>query len=269
VAVVAVPLIAIITREIAMAADAGLPEHMARLSSDSRLGAAIARTVYLALIAISLEVLLAIAMAGFWSRALTFPAAIAFAAPVLTSTLAIALGLQLAAQVGSLLLDGEGAARLVAMVPGDPALTLVAIEIWQWTPLLMLVLIAQKAAIDPVHVGGLRLMGVGRMSLWITLLWVPWGTTLALFSTFRVLDWFRTSDAAQVLYGSGGRNLDAELLASYLAKNTYWTGSTAYAAFLAILWALLIVLLVRFGLLRILQPFLLAPRDRLRAGADL
>lgn len=244
--VICIPLIGVTLWLLADALDGRLLDSFDRAVSDRRLFDSLARTAGIATLAVGLEIILALVVAVRWRRPLSYATVAIFCAPLLVPTVSLALGLQLGVQIGQIADAGtSGAAAWHLALFDHPAIVFIMIDMWQWTPPLVLVLVAQKIAVDPVHIASIRLMGARAYAAWFTMLRAPWGAVITLFLCFRLLDWFRMGELPQILYGAGGQGLGAELFSVYFSKVSYWPDSNGYAALIALLWSVTIVLTVR------------------------
>jgi multiple sugar transport system permease protein len=224
------------------------------LLSDARFWAALGNTAYFTLVAVTLEVLLALPVALLLHRA--FPGRGLLRAGVLVPW---AIPTVVSARLWAWLFNAD-AGLLNALWPGPdvnwlgtPGLALhaaILVDVWKTTPFVALLLLAGLQGIPADVYRAARVDGAGPWrTFWrITLPLLAPALLLALL--FRTLDAFRVFDAIYVLTEGGPANT-TETLSVYAYKTLMRAGNFGYGSTLSVV-TFLCVLLLALGYLALL-----------------
>lgn len=228
--------------------------NYARLLSDERLHIAMRNTVFFVFFGVALQYVLGLALAllldqPFKGRNL---ARVIFLLPMMTTPVAVGY-------LGRMLFDPSRSpiADLFRRVPGwfgadpifvpwltEPAYarwTIVLIESWQWAPFMTLLLLAGLQAIPKELYEAARVDGAGGMQIFRSIVFpllLPISVTAILI---RGLEIFKIIDIIVVSTG-GGPGSSTESLTMYVFRTALTFGNYGYAAAIAFVLLILVVL---------------------------
>lgn len=128
--------------------------------------------------------------------------------------------------------------------------TLIAIDIWQWTPFMFLILHAGLASIPPEPYEAAEIDGASAWRVFWTITMPLLGPSIMIALVIRLMDAFRTYDTIAVLTGGGPGNA-TETLNIWLTKTGFEFFNASQAAALSFI-ILVIILLMSFFVIRVL-----------------
>jgi len=210
------------------------------LVGDARFREAVARTIYFTLVAVAAETLLGVAMAllfnrEFWGRGLLRTLAIL---PMVATPTAIALVFVMMYHptlgVANYLVSVAGLAPFRWTYSSQTALyALALVDIWQWTPLIMLIALAGLASLPREPYEAARLDGASPLqAFWhITLPLLRPALVVAIL--FRAIDALKTFDIIFVMTQGGPANA-SETINILLFNQAFSYFNMGYAASMAV-----------------------------------
>jgi multiple sugar transport system permease protein len=218
----------------------GLANYAKILLADTRFHEAVVRTLYFTVLAVAAETVLGVAMAllfnrEFWGRGLLRTLAIL---PMVATPTAIALVFVMMYHptlgVANYMLSVVGLAPFRWTYSSQTALyALALVDVWQWTPLIMLIALAGLASLPREPYEAAHLDGASaRQALWhITLpLLRP---TLVVAILFRAIDALKTFDIIFVMTQGGPANA-SETINLLLFNQAFSYFNMGYAASMAV-----------------------------------
>jgi multiple sugar transport system permease protein len=235
----------------------GLANYGKILLSDARFREAVARTIWFTVVAVAAETLLGVAMAllfnrEFWGRGLLRTLAIL---PMVATPTAIALVFVMMYHptlgVANYLVSLVGLSPFRWTYSSQTALyALALVDVWQWTPLIMLIALAGLASLPREPYEAAHLDGASpRQAFWhITLpLLRP---TLMVAILFRAIDALKTFDIIFVMTQGGPANATETINLllfnqAFSYFNMGYASSMAVALFALVMGASLILIKVR------------------------
>ena len=218
----------------------GAANYAKILVGDARFREAVARTIYFTLVAVAAETLLGVAMAllfnrEFWGRGLLRTLAIL---PMVATPTAIALVFVMMYHptlgVANYVLSIAGLAPFRWTYSSQTALyALALVDIWQWTPLIMLIALAGLASLPREPYEAARLDGASpRQAFWhITLPLLRPALVVAIL--FRAIDALKTFDIIFVMTQGGPANA-SETINILLFNQAFSYFNMGYAASMAV-----------------------------------
>jgi multiple sugar transport system permease protein len=218
----------------------GAANYAKILVGDARFREAVARTIYFTLVAVAAETLLGVAMAllfnrEFWGRGLLRTLAIL---PMVATPTAIALVFVMMYHptlgVANYVLSVAGLAPFRWTYSSQTALyALALVDIWQWTPLIMLIALAGLASLPREPYEAARLDGASPFQAF-------WHVTLPLLRPalvvailFRAIDALKTFDIIFVMTQGGPANA-SETINILLFNQAFSYFNMGYAASMAV-----------------------------------
>lgn len=196
-------------------------ENYTRSLSDARFWGGITRTAYFVTLSVGLQVLLGVASALVFHRRFRGRgiARALFMFPMIATPAAIALVWKMMFDptigVLSYLVQAAGGPQVLWTSDVDvviPALAIV--DTWQWTPLIMLIVLAGLAALPQEPYEAARIDGAGEIRIF-------WSITLPLLrpviivaAMFRLIDCIKTFDIIMIIT-AGGPGVSSETLNLY------------------------------------------------------
>jgi len=218
----------------------GLANYGKIILGDPRFREAVARTIYFTLVAVAAETLLGVAMAllfnrEFWGRGLLRTLAIL---PMVATPTAIALVFVMMYHptlgVANYLVSAIGLSPFRWTYSSSTALyALALVDVWQWTPLIMLIALAGLASLprEPYEAAFLDGASAGQAFWHITLpLLRP---TLVVAILFRAIDALKTFDIIFVMTQGGPANA-SETINLLLFNQAFSYFNMGYAASMAV-----------------------------------
>jgi multiple sugar transport system permease protein len=218
----------------------GAANYAKILVGDARFREAVARTIYFTLVAVAAETLLGVAMAllfnrEFWGRGLLRTLAIL---PMVATPTAIALVFVMMYHptlgVANYVLSVAGLAPFRWTYSSQTALyALALVDIWQWTPLIMLIALAGLASLPREPYEAARLDGASPFqAFWhITLPLLRPALVVAIL--FRAIDALKTFDIIFVMTQGGPANA-SETINILLFNQAFSYFNMGYAASMAV-----------------------------------
>jgi multiple sugar transport system permease protein len=218
----------------------GAANYTKILVGDARFREAVGRTIYFTLVAVAAETLLGVAMAllfnrEFWGRGLLRTLAIL---PMVATPTAIALVFVMMYHptlgVANYLASVAGLAPFRWTYSSQTALyALALVDIWQWTPLIMLIALAGLASLPREPYEAARLDGASPLqAFWhITLPLLRPALVVAIL--FRAIDALKTFDIIFVMTQGGPANA-SETINILLFNQAFSYFNMGYAASMAV-----------------------------------
>ncbi len=118
--------------------------------------------------------------------------------------------------------------------PGSAFWFLVAVDVWQWTPLVAVILFAGISSVPRNSIEASQLDGASRLRTVLSVVLPAVSPFLAVAAVLRLIDGFRLFDSVYVLTG-GGPGASTEAVNLYLWRISFKFWETGYGAALAIL----------------------------------
>ncbi len=216
--------------------------NFVHLLQDARFWSSLGTTLYFALVAVTLEVLLGLGVALLLHR--SFPGrGLARAAVLLPWALPTVVAARMwewiyNPDVGIVnhLLQRAGAISSPVSWLGDPFWAIhaaILADVWKTTPFAALILLAGLSAIPADIVRAARVDGAGATAVFLEVTLPLLRPALVVTVLFRFLDSFRIFDALYVLTGGGPANT-TETLAVYVYKTLFQTLRFGYGSALAL-----------------------------------
>jgi multiple sugar transport system permease protein len=227
-------------------ADVGLQNYKDVLS-DTEFRDALWVTLKFVFLAVSLETIIGMALALFCARELRFTRALrsVLIIPMVVTPVVIGIVFRLlyASDVGlfSTVSDGLGGGRVqILSRPGTAFIGLVALDVWEWTPLIFLILLAglQSLPVEPFEAAR-----VDGASAWRTF----WDHTLPMLRpvltvaiVLRTIEAFTTFDQPFVLT-RGGPGTATKLISQYGYETAFKFQQVGYAAAMLVMVGLVVL----------------------------
>jgi multiple sugar transport system permease protein len=129
----------------------------------------------------------------------------------------------------------------------DPNLALIAVmiaDIWQWTPLMFLILLAGLAGVPDDQLKAATLLGASAWQRFVTIVLPRMKTIIIIALAIRVIENFKIFDTLYIMTG-GGPGVATETISVYIYKITTQDLIWGYVAAIAL--AILIVLSIMAG----------------------
>jgi multiple sugar transport system permease protein len=124
----------------------------------------------------------------------------------------------------------------------DPTLALVAVmiaDIWQWTPLMLLILLAGLVGVPDDQIKAATLLGANAWQRFVTIVLPNMKTIIIIALAIRVIENFKIFDTLYIMTG-GGPGVATETISVYIYKVTIQDLLWSYVAAIAL--TILIVL---------------------------
>jgi multiple sugar transport system permease protein len=242
--------------------------NFARLLVDQRLHIAMRNTVFFVFAGVAVQYVLGLALAVLLDQPFRGRnvARVVFLLPMMTTPVAVGY-------LGRMMFDPARSpiAHLTRTVPGwfgaDPVLvpwltdvnyvrwTIVLIESWQWTPFMLLLLLAGLQAIPRELYEAARVDGASSLQIFRSIIFpllVPISVTAILI---RGLEIFKIIDIIMVSTG-GGPGSATESLTMYVFRTALTFGNYGYAAAIALVLLVMVVLFTTLflGFARLVTP---------------
>ena len=217
------------------------------LISDSRLWAALGRTALVMAVCVPVEFLLGLGLATLFMD--DFPGKrVAYSILIMPMMVVPAVAgymffmlFQSGGPVNDILSSLVGHPVAVAWL-SDPDLALVAVmvaDIWQWTPLMFLILLAGMVGVPEDQIRAATLLGAGPLRRFITIVLPRMKTIIGIALAIRVIECFKVFDTLFIMTG-GGPGVATETISVYIYKIATQDLIWGYVAAIAL--AILIVL---------------------------
>lgn len=227
----------------------GLDNFWKLLTNDSRFLGATGRTLLFTLMATSVQLVLGVALAllfnrqflgrGFW-RALAI-------LPMVTTPVAIALIFVM------MMHPTLGVLNYLLQVVGLPPslwiysertvmVTLVMVDTWQWTPLIMLIVLAGLASMPDEPFEAARIDGASRVQVFFYITLPLLRPSIVVAALFRIIDAIKTFDIIFVMT-SGGPGYASETINLYLFNTAFSYFDMGYASAIVVIFFTMIMVL--------------------------
>jgi multiple sugar transport system permease protein len=228
--------------------DVGLDNYI-QLWSDSQFRNSLLVTVTFVAMAVAIETVLGLALALFCQsefRGIRLFRTVLIVPMVITPVVvAIVFRLIYASDAGMLTVLSEMAGGGPVQILGHPTkafIGLVALDVWEWTPLMFLILLAGLQSLPREPFEAARVDGAGPWRMFIDHTLPMLGPVLAIAIVLRTIDAFGTFDQVFVLT-RGGPGEATRLLSIFGYDTAFKFQQTGYAAALFVTMGLLILAL--------------------------
>lgn len=221
--------------------------NYADLVSDDRLWSALGRTALVMAVCVPIEFLLGLGLATLFMD--DFPGKrVAYSILIMPMMVVPAVAgymffmlFQSGGPVNDILSALTGSPVTLAWL-SDPTLALVAVmaaDIWQWTPLMFLILLAGMVGVPEDQIRAATLLGAGPLRRFVTIVLPRMKTIIGIAVAIRVIECFKTFDTLFIMTG-GGPGVATETISVYIYKIATQDLIWGYVAAIAL--AILIVL---------------------------
>ena len=217
------------------------------LAADTRFWSALQRTAVVMLVCVPAEFLLGLALATLFAD--DFPGKRIFYSILLMPMMVVPavagymffMLFQSGGPVNDILSRIVGAPVTIAWL-SDPTLALIAVmiaDIWQWTPLMFLILLAGLVGVPEDQMKAATLLGANAWQRFTTIVLPKMKTIIIIALAIRVIENFKIFDTLYIMTG-GGPGVATETISVYIYKVTTQDLIWGYVAAIAL--AILIVL---------------------------
>ncbi|MEI9405705.1 sugar ABC transporter permease [Mesorhizobium argentiipisi] len=217
------------------------------LAADSRFWSALERTAIVMLVCVPAEFLLGLALATLFAD--DFPGKRIFYSILLMPMMVVPavagymffMLFQSGGPVNDILSGIIGTPVTIAWL-SDPNLALIAVmiaDIWQWTPLMFLILLAGLVGVPEDQMKAATLLGANAWQRFTTIVLPKMKTIIIIALAIRVIEDFKIFDTLYIMTG-GGPGVATETISVYIYKVTTQDLIWGYVAAIAL--AILIVL---------------------------
>jgi multiple sugar transport system permease protein len=219
------------------------------LATDARFWSALWRTAVVMLVCVPVEFLLGLALATLFTD--DFPGKRVFYSILLMPMMVVPavagymfyLFFQSGGPVNGILSALTGHTIAIAWL-SDPKLALAAVmitDIWQWTPLMFLILLAGLVGVPGDQIKAATLLGANAWQRFLTIVLPKMKTIIIIALAIRVIENFKIFDTLYIMTG-GGPGVATETISVYIYKVTTQDLLWSYVAAIAL--AILFVLSV-------------------------
>ena len=217
------------------------------LAADTRFWSALQRTAIVMLVCVPAEFLLGLALATLFAD--DFPGKRIFYSILLMPMMVVPavagymffMLFQSGGPVNDILARIIGTPVTIAWL-SDPTLALIAVmiaDIWQWTPLMFLILLAGLVGVPEDQMKAATLLGANAWQRFTTIVLPKMKTIIIIALAIRVIENFKIFDTLYIMTG-GGPGVATETISVYIYKVTTQDLIWGYVAAIAL--AILIVL---------------------------
>ncbi|CDX15924.1 Binding-protein-dependent transport systems inner membrane component [Mesorhizobium plurifarium] len=217
------------------------------LAADTRFWSALQRTAIVMLVCVPAEFLLGLALATLFAD--DFPGKRIFYSILLMPMMVVPavagymffMLFQSGGPVNDILSRIVGAPVTIAWL-SDPTLALIAVmiaDIWQWTPLMFLILLAGMVGVPEDQMKAATLLGANAWQRFTTIVLPKMKTIIIIALAIRVIENFKIFDTLYIMTG-GGPGVATETISVYIYKVTTQDLIWGYVAAIAL--AILLVL---------------------------
>ncbi|WP_027167658.1 sugar ABC transporter permease [Mesorhizobium sp. WSM3224] len=217
------------------------------LAADTRFWSALQRTAVVMLVCVPAEFLLGLALATLFAD--DFPGKRIFYSILLMPMMVVPavagymffMLFQSGGPVNDILSTITGTRVTIAWL-SDPTLALIAVmvaDIWQWTPLMFLILLAGLVGVPEDQIKAATLLGANPWQRFVTIVLPKMKTIIIIALAIRVIENFKIFDTLYIMTG-GGPGVATETISVYIYKVTTQDLIWGYVAAIAL--AILIVL---------------------------
>lgn len=223
--------------------------NYADVAGDGRLWAALGRTALVMAVCVPVEFLLGLALATLFAD--TFPGKRVFYSILIMPMMVVPavagymfyMLFQSGGPVNDILSSLLGSPVTVAWL-SDPVLAMFAVmvaDIWQWTPLMFLILLAGLVGVPEDQIRAATLLGASPWQRFRTIVLPRMRTIIVIAVAIRVIECFKIFDTLFIMTG-GGPGVATETISVYIYKITTQDLIWGYVAAIAL--AILVVLSV-------------------------
>lgn len=216
---------------------------------DGRFWGALGRTVLVMLVCVPVEFLLGLALATLFAD--EFPGKRVFYSVLLMPMMVVPavagymffMLFQSTGPLNNILSHLTGSSVAIAWL-SDPALALIAVmiaDIWQWTPLMFLILLAGLSGVPDDQIKAATLLGANAWQRFTTIVLPKMKTIMIIAIAIRVIENFKIFDTLYIMTG-GGPGVATETISVFFYKVTTQDLTWGYMAAVAL--TILIVLSV-------------------------
>lgn len=134
----------------------------------------------------------------------------------------------------------------------DPTLALIAVmiaDIWQWTPLMFLILLAGLVGVPDDQMKAATLLGANAWQRFITIVLPKMKTIIIIALAIRVIENFKIFDTLYIMTG-GGPGVATETISVYIYKVTTHDLLWSYVAAIALTILVVVSVLAVFAMMR-------------------
>jgi multiple sugar transport system permease protein len=217
------------------------------LAEDNRFWSALWRTAVVMLVCVPAEFLLGLALATLFAD--EFPGKRLFYSILLMPMMVVPavagymffMLFQSGGPVNDILSNFAGGPVTIAWL-ADPQLALLAVmiaDIWQWTPLMFLILLAGLVGVPQDQIKAATLLGAGPWTRFATIVLPKMKTIIVIALAIRLIENFKIFDTLFIMTG-GGPGVATETISVYIYKLTTQDLIWGYVAAIAL--AILLVL---------------------------
>lgn len=147
------------------------------------------------------------------------------------------------ARTVSFFLNPLGIEYLPYQNPTHAFITILVMEVWHWTSLIFLVMVAALASIEPSPILSARTEGATRWQIFRYIQFPALRFSLVFVMLIRLMDSLRIYDEAVVLSG-GGPGLTTEFLSLYIKRIAADQWLLGYAGAMSLIYLLMLTLLI-------------------------
>ncbi len=225
----------------------GLQNYVTFLTSDSRFWPSVWRTFYFTILAVSVETVLGVAIALIFNREFLGKGLIRtiFLFPMVATPVAIALVWTTIfdPNLGVLNYFLEQLNLPIVLWTSDarwvlPALAIV--DIWEWTPFIMLITLAGLSSLPSEPYEAARIDGASPTRILFDLTLPMLRPTIVVAVLFRAIDALKTFDIIQVIT-QGGADYSSETLNIYTFQNAFNYYHLGYASSILVFFFMLVM----------------------------
>ncbi len=233
-------------------------ENYGELFADGRFWASIARTMLIVVVSVPIEFLLGLGLATLFVD--RFPGRRIFYSILLTPMMIVPA---VAGYMFFMLFQSNGPINdLLGRLTGlqvdfvwlsDPDLAIVAVmiaDIWQWTPLMFLILLAGMMGVPEDQLKAATLLGANSWQRFWRIVLPKMKMVMIIAAVIRVVECFKIFDLLAVMT-KGGPGVETETLSYYIYKLTFADLEWAYVAALGLFVLIALSLLAWAALLRL------------------
>ncbi|ESY09626.1 sugar ABC transporter permease [Mesorhizobium sp. LNJC395A00] len=217
------------------------------LAADARFWSALRRTAIVMVVCVPVEFLLGLALATLFAD--DFPGKRIFYSILLMPMMVVPavagyMFFMLFQSGGPLndILSALSGSRVTIAWLSDPTLALIAViiaDIWQWTPLMFLILLAGLVGVPQDQIKAATLLGANPWQRFVTIVLPKMKTIIIIALAIRVIENFKIFDTLYIMTG-GGPGVATETISVYIYKVTTQDLIWGYVAAIAL--AILVVL---------------------------
>ncbi|ESY42184.1 MULTISPECIES: sugar ABC transporter permease [unclassified Mesorhizobium] len=217
------------------------------LAADARFWSALRRTAIVMVVCVPVEFLLGLALATLFAD--DFPGKRIFYSILLMPMMVVPavagyMFFMLFQSGGPLndILSALSGSRVTIAWLSDPTLALIAViiaDIWQWTPLMFLILLAGLVGVPQDQIKAATLLGANAWQRFVTIVLPKMKTIIIIALAIRVIENFKIFDTLYIMTG-GGPGVATETISVYIYKVTTQDLIWGYVAAIAL--AILVVL---------------------------